>query len=376
MLTRLYADNYKCLVNFELRLADATLLLGANGSGKSSVLDVVYRLKQLLVGGRPIGDADAFPANTLTLWGGRNLQTIVLDVELDDERFEYKLEVEHERETKRCRIRLESLAASGGTLFRCSLGEAQLYRDDHSEGPRLSVDWTESFLGRVAAGRSNARLTRFMDFMRRLAVCRPNPAAFAPNASRESALLARDGGNFAAWYRHLVQEHPEQTLEMVSELRTVIGGFRSLRMETAGVDTRTMMVEFGGDGERYSLRLDEVSDGERILLVLYALLALASHHPFTLLIDEPDNYVALPEIQPWLMALSDICGDSRHQAVICSHHPELIDYLGAERGVLLERTNGGVTTVRDASSLAEEDGLRLSERIARGWTEPVQEGAP
>lgn len=40
MLTCLYVDNYKCLVNFELRFGDATLLLGTNGAGKSSVLDL------------------------------------------------------------------------------------------------------------------------------------------------------------------------------------------------------------------------------------------------------------------------------------------------------------------------------------------------
>jgi len=372
MLTRLYADNYKCLVDFELRFGDATLLLGTNGAGKSSVLDVVYRLKQLLVGGRQVGDVGAFPGNTLALCDRRDaqdVQTIALDVELAGELFEYKLEIEHERDTERARIRRESLAASGRALFHCSRGEAQLYKDDHSEGPRLSVDWTESFLGRVSVGRSNKRLTRFMDFMGRLVICRLHPAGFAANARSESTVLARDGSNFAAWYRHLVQEHTEQTVEIVSELRTVIDGFRGLRMEKAGADTRTMLVEFAGDGGDYSLQLDKVSDGERVLLVLYALLGLAAAQPFTLLVDEPDNFLALSEIQPWLIALSDACGDSGHQAVICSHHPELIDYWGAEKGVLLERANGGATTVRAASSLAAGDGLRLSERIARGWIE-------
>ena len=376
MLTRLYADNYKCFVNFEMRFGDATLLLGTNGAGKSSVLDVVYRLKQLLVGGRPVGDREAFPASTRNLWAERELQTIALEAELDGERFEYKLEVEHEGDTGRARVRLESLTANDGALFRCSLGDAQLYRDDHSEGPRLSVDWTESFLGRMSAGRDNARLTRFIEFMRRLVVCRLNPAGFAANASQESTALARDGGNFAAWYRHLMQEHPGQTQEAVSDLRTVINGFHDLRMEKAGAETRTMLVVFSGDGGEYSLQLHEVSDGERVLLVLYTLLALAAGQPFTLLIDEPDNFVALPEIQPWLVALSDACGDSRHQVVICSHHPELIDYLGVEKGVLLERTNGGVTTVRAGSSLVADDGLRLSERVARGWVEPAPGSTP
>jgi len=38
MLQRLYVDNYKCLVNFELPLQELSLLLGPNGAGKTSVL--------------------------------------------------------------------------------------------------------------------------------------------------------------------------------------------------------------------------------------------------------------------------------------------------------------------------------------------------
>ena len=48
MITRLYVDNFRCLVNFELKFQDFTLLAGLNGSGKSSVLDVIYALQLLL----------------------------------------------------------------------------------------------------------------------------------------------------------------------------------------------------------------------------------------------------------------------------------------------------------------------------------------
>ena len=368
MLKSLYTDNYKCLVNFELSFQDVTLLLGANGSGKSSVLDVLHRLRQLLVSGTAVGEPEAFPTNTLTRWAERGVQTVALEIDVDGEAFKYQLEVEHERETARARVKLESLATGEGPLFRCELGQAQLYRDDHSEGPQLSVDWGESFLARVSAGKDNKRLARFMDFMRGLVICGLHPPSFAASASRESAMLARDGSNFAAWYRHFVQEQPELAVEIAEKLRNAIDSFRGLRMERAGADTRTMQVVFAGDHGDYTLRLDEISDGERALMVLYALLGLASEQPSTLLIDEPDNYLALPEVQPWLMALCDACGDAKHQAIVCSHHPELIDYFGAEKGLLLERTNG-VTRAREASTIAAKDGLRLSEHIARGWTE-------
>jgi predicted ATPase len=53
MIKRLYIDNYKSLVNFELPLRELTLLLGPNGVGKTSVLDVVFAMR-LLLSGQPI----------------------------------------------------------------------------------------------------------------------------------------------------------------------------------------------------------------------------------------------------------------------------------------------------------------------------------
>lgn len=367
MLKNLYIDNYKRFVNFKLPLRDVTLLLGVNGSGKSSVLDVVYQLQQVLSFGKAVGGPDTFPESTLTRWDQRRVQTLALEVDAGDEAFTYQLEVEHERETGKAHVRLESLTTPNGPLFRCESGEAQLYRDDHSEGPSLFVDWRESFLARVHAGKDNKRLDRFMDFMRGLVVCKLHPPSFAFAADRKDPVLQQDGSNFAAWYRHFVQEQPQLAVDITAKLSKAIDGFHGLRMARASDESETMRVDFAGDHGGHSMRLDEVSDGERALIALYTLLCLASTQRLTLLIDEPDSYLALPEVQPWLMALWDACGDCGHQALVCSHHPELIDYLG-ERGVLLECVEG-VTKVRDASTVAANGGLRLSECFARGWTD-------
>jgi len=51
MLKRLYIDNFRCFVNFEYKPERKQLLLGANGSGKSSLLEVIRLLKRFLAGG-------------------------------------------------------------------------------------------------------------------------------------------------------------------------------------------------------------------------------------------------------------------------------------------------------------------------------------
>ena len=47
---RIYIHNYKCLVEFDLRLQNTVLLLGGNGVGKTSVPDVIFALRELLAG--------------------------------------------------------------------------------------------------------------------------------------------------------------------------------------------------------------------------------------------------------------------------------------------------------------------------------------
>ena len=42
MLTRIYIDNYRAFVNFEHTFESTQLLMGGNGSGKSSFLDALH----------------------------------------------------------------------------------------------------------------------------------------------------------------------------------------------------------------------------------------------------------------------------------------------------------------------------------------------
>jgi len=367
MIKRLYVDNYRCLVNFELPLQELTLLIGPNGVGKTSILDVMYALRQLLAGVAKIADAGIFPTQTLTRWQKLDVQVFELDVDLEGDALRYRLEVAHDREIYEGSVHLEQLTANGRPLFQCEDGQVHLYRDDHSVGAEFCVSGSESAIARVAPRGDNIRLTRFLDFMRKVVVCGLYPASFQPESATEDAMLQRDARNFAAWYRHLLLERQDLVPEFTTALREVIDGFRGIRMEKVGLDTRALMVMFEDHEERYELRLDEVSDGQRALMALYSLVRLAAGQGYTLLLDEPDNYLALPEIQPWLIELADACGDTVPQAVLCSHHPELIDYLGGDRGLELSRETSGVTAVRRLSETPNESGLKLSELVARGW---------
>ncbi len=371
MITRLYADNYRCFVKFELHLDALSLLLGMNGAGKSSVLDIVFALRELLGGRTAVKGRAAFPPSTRTRWQSRDVQTFELDVELEGSAYSYRLEVKHSREKRIAGIQREHLTMNGDTLFEFVDGQVQLYGDDLTKGHSFPADWEVSSLARVTSGRDNRNLSRFQDFVQSIIVCGLQPGVFASESATEDDLLERDGRNFVGWYRNLAQERPDLIAEYTKTMQNVLHGFRGIRLQRAGMDTRALMMVFHEADEEYALRFGEVSDGQRTLVVLYALICLAVEQRHTLFLDTPMNFVALREVQPWLQELSDLCGESLSQAVICSDHPEIVDYLGGDKGRPLRRESSGATRAdRIAKVLnggTSDKGLKLSALFARGW---------
>jgi ATPase subunit of ABC transporter with duplicated ATPase domains len=119
-------------------------------------------------------------------------------------------------------------------------------------------------------------------------------------------------------------------------------------------------------GKKTELPFHDLSEGQRALIALYMLVYCGVNADRTLLIDEPDNFIALAEIQPWLLKLLDRVDDSGGQVILVSHHPELLDQLASQGGILFDRPGGRETLVR-LFEPPEDSGLKASEIVARGW---------
>ncbi len=202
--------------------------------------------------------------------------------------------------------------------------------------------------------------------MNRVHVCRLNPSTFGGDSPHEEQVLQREGNNFSSWYRHLVQEHGD-SFEYRSVLQSTINDFQKLRLEKVGADARTLVAVFGTGKAEYELGLEELSDGQRVLLILYGLLHFLDKSGHLLFLDEPDNFLAASEIQPWLLSAEDAIEEGLPRVVIASHHAEVIDYLGGDRGILLEREDTGVTKTRPLRDVGIPDTMKLSEVLTRGW---------
>lgn len=94
MIRRIYIDNFRCLVNFDLKLEPLVLLLGPNGAGKTTVFEVLHRLRAFVMGDLKVGGA--FPSRDLCAWDQRAEQIFRLQMEVNSHAYMYELVVEHE----------------------------------------------------------------------------------------------------------------------------------------------------------------------------------------------------------------------------------------------------------------------------------------
>jgi predicted ATPase len=366
MLTRLHVDNFRCLVNFDLKLDRLNLLLGENGGGKTTVFEVLRRLQRFL--GGEVNVDITFPIIDLTRWQVLNVQRFEVTLQVDEDSYVYALSIQHDYERNLRRIKRESLHMNERVLFEFEDGQAHLYHDDFTPGPEYPFDWSRSGVASLPARRDNTLLTRFRRQMSKLLVVSLSPRGMKSGSKEEQRSLAPEGANFASWYRYLSQEHQGNILDLTQELRAVLPGFDSFSLGDVGENRRLLKVLFrkgNRKGKAIPFLFGELSDGQRQLIVLYTLLYGVKGEGYSLFLDEPDNYVALREIQPWLTSLQDAVGDSISQAVLISHHPEVIDYLAGSSGIWLERPDNGPTRVLDRPPTAV-DGLKTSEIIARG----------
>ena len=192
MITRLYADNFRTLVNFELQLGPMNLLLGPNGSGKSNFLKVIWRIRDFVCTGK--NSTASFPIRSLCRWDTRKTQTFEIDLRSKEGTYTYRLEVEHDVEHKRCRVNGERLTHNQKPIYVSGTNGARLYKDGVA-GTKFMLDETRSGIGTIHDDTN----TLFTEFNRRLKMAwslHVNPDKMITESRGEDVFPRRDMSKF------------------------------------------------------------------------------------------------------------------------------------------------------------------------------------
>jgi predicted ATPase len=189
-------------------------------------------------------------------------------------------------------------------------------------------------------------------------------------ARKPAHSLFTDGANFGAWYETIANADTETLQEYLKAVKEVIPGLRAVNLKPLHRAGKLFETEIQVNGVRKAFALDELSEGQISLLVLYAVLHFCVSRGMTVALDEPDNYLALAEIEPFLYALEDAAEASHAQVFLISHHPEIHNRWARDpdRCRYFERTDDGRFAVHSID-WGEYPGLTTAEVVARGWTD-------
>lgn len=393
MLTRFYADNFKCFTNVTLDFAPLTVLVGPNGAGKSSVLEGLRNVTDLLT--QRNNTEKLFPTDSLTRWDTRSEQLFQLDIRLPAERdgndmlpaglYKYMLHLRHDRLREKNRITEETLHFEGKVLYRGWLdtsesGEtgtptfrADLFRDNGTSGAQVLGDWHYSGIARIGPRPENRLLQRFRRYIEHVVILSINPASVTAEARKEQSMVSFEGSDFAAWFLYLHHNHALACREAERKLQEgVLPGLALFQTESEGAIqvAKAIYQHKGGD---VKIRLNELSAGQRAMVILEHALAVTRAWRSSVIIDEPANFLGLAEIQPLLLRLQNGADEHETQAIVTSHHPIAYDLLAEQNGRWLERSPLGqtqVTKVADVIDGSTDTAIPLSELVARGWVSP------
>jgi len=356
-------------------------MLGPNGGGKTTVFDSLECIRAFVTGEGRVGDL--FPNSTLTLW--QNVLTQSFEFEWEREGFIYRYELGIEPDQKRAKQRVshERLWFENQPLLRFEDGEVHLYRDNYSEGPIYPFDWTQSALASLTPRPDNTKLTWFKTAMHRSVVLQIIPPFMEETSLKESQRPSRHFENFVSWYRWLSQDQGI-ALRLQQTMQDVLTEFESFKFDDYGPEVKLLKTIVKAKGKRpFGLNFSSLSDGQRMLIALYALVQGLNTNLDTfegddstpaglLCLDEPDNFVSIREIQPWLTDAEDRLMESKARILMISHNPEIINYAltpssGESPSVFwFDREEGGHTRVSPVDQNAK-GALKPSELVARGW---------
>src|SRR5216684_2982402 len=387
MLERLYVDNYRCMVNFECRFGSKQLILGPNGGGKTTLFNVLGTIRDFCTNGVPA--EKLFLGFSQTRWQNIPEQTFEMDVSGNGGLYTFRLVVGYSGQpTARPRVLMEQVFFEGKPIYRFLRGEVQLFNDNHEEKEKYPFDLSRSAIATIPERADNKKLSWFKRWLGTLLLISPDPHRMFQLAPMEAPVPDVFLSNFAGWYRHLRQESDDYKLR--EDLREVIPGFQSMDLKDAGMGNRLLVLTFSVNGQQgrvmsslnvptttspaptsinvpttasqgsttstqppqtsslYSF--SELSDGQRVLIGLYTVLHFALRSGATVCFDEPDNFIALKEIQPWLdKVLERVDEEADTQVLFASHHPELLNRLALTGGLVLDRPEGRHTRVQPFS---------------------------
>jgi len=334
---------------------------GINGTGKSSVFDALRFVRDLAMGNCFLGKAGDESNRTISTlefckWLNSDIQEFELEIEEDQHKFFYQLHIQQTAEHEQPRIIKEIARSDDVELF---TREKNLVSFGSGEKKSFSLDWRQSALSVF----QNPKTEILLKAMSNLIVLRPNAHSFENESKSEAQHPNLYLGNIISWYRHFAQDQDWTDVLRESLKNVWPDDFKSLKLSDLGASVKQLELNFNGG----PLCFGQLSDGERMLVALYIIHAALSiaKDSLTIIIDEPDNFISIQELQPWILEISEVI-DNRRQIILISHNTEILESSPTQIQYFFRDNHHSPTRIKE---LITPKGMTIRETLARGWTQ-------
>ena len=243
MITRLYANNFRCLVAFKAEFDSFGVLCGPNGAGKSSVFDALRLIRNLGTGeGILGGDRDQdIPYLEFTNWQkGTAQESTTQEFELGvisaGHAFEYLIHIEQKAEFEKPRVVKERATCDKRILFERDKDGVRFTKGDGSQ-TGFPLDWRQSALASIQPKGSIADLAILQAAVADILILRPNPRGMESESKGESKRPDLYFTGLTSWYRSLSQDL-DWTIALRDLLKEVWPDLQSLKLVDAGRNTK------------------------------------------------------------------------------------------------------------------------------------------
>lgn len=373
MIHRLYVNNFRCLENFDLPLKgmSSALLMGGNGSGKSTVLHVLEILQRIARGENRTGRL--LQPEDFSYGRFDAPMRFEIEVFLQERLYLYTLALELPEKFKELRILEEALSVDGQAVYTRKEAEVSLFRrsPNSEDTARFLVDWHLAALPLIQASPDTESVRIFRTWLAHTVLLAPIPSLMTGESGGETLEPERDGSNFAEWFTGLLSRYPSSYTSVERSLRQVMPDIKDLLNRPVSDNVKSLAVRFGKQNEdrarnaELSVRFKNLSDGEKCFFICAVILAAnESYGPLFCFWDEPDSHLSLSEVGHFILSLRRAFGNSG-QLLTTSHHPEAIRRFSDENTLLLfRRSHLEPTSVRRLDEISFDGDL--VEALIRG----------
>jgi predicted ATPase len=351
VLTKLRIEGFKAVKQGELLLHPLTLLIGRNGSGKSSAVEALQWLQDAALDGLEAATVERFESFGLLV--NRRTDRIGLNLEWDapgprKSHVRYSLWVKQRTgkqslpppivEDEECVV---GRTRSSQWIIRSRKGgTGPAVRSIHQGHPLRDGDVLA--LSRLDARQQPHAVNAFYQFIRTAVFLRLSPQSIAEYSTKSQRArgpkLDETGRRLVALISSMTQPQRERLTSRVQEvLETVTDVKVKERGDQGQLILRERMRSQGGR-RQFDIPAPLLSEGARRLTAIFALLE-SRPRPSLIVIEEIEN-----GLDPWTLrvvfdALRDATAEGT-QIVLTTHSPFLLDHVAPEQVIHVTREHG------------------------------------